>query len=129
MSPSKTIKNTSRERRISSLVDLTNWLRKQLTYNLLLVVRWCHVLRTGIYIYIASSPPLGHHHSYIFTPIHPHSTSTACPGRDKWAHHSRNSSDTHRERYTKIVIRRRTSICLGWPMSRLGRSLRAHSMH
>jgi hypothetical protein len=28
----------------------------------------CHVLRTGIYI--ASSPPLGHHHSYIFIPIH-----------------------------------------------------------
>jgi hypothetical protein len=41
----------------------------------------CHVLRTGVYI--ASSPPLGHHHSYIFTPnTHTHSTSTACPGRD-----------------------------------------------
>jgi hypothetical protein len=44
---------------------------------------WCHVLRTGVYI--ASSPPLGHHHSYIFTQTHPHSTSTACSGRDKWA--------------------------------------------
>jgi hypothetical protein len=41
----------------------------------------CHVLRTGVYI--ASSPPLGHDHSYIFTPTHIHSTSTACPGRDR----------------------------------------------
>jgi hypothetical protein len=40
------------------------------------------VLRTGIYI--ASLPPLGHHHSlqtYQYTPI---STPTACPGRDKF---------------------------------------------
>jgi hypothetical protein len=40
----------------------------------------CHVLRTGIYI--ASSPPLGHHHSLQYIQTHPLSTSTACPGRD-----------------------------------------------
>jgi hypothetical protein len=40
----------------------------------------CHVLRTGIYI--ASSPPLGHHHSYIY--LHKHTTFHfhSCPGRD-----------------------------------------------
>jgi hypothetical protein len=32
------------------------------------VLRLCHVLRTGVYI--ASSPPLGHHHSYIY--LHKH---------------------------------------------------------
>jgi thiamine kinase-like enzyme len=40
----------------------------------------CHVLRTGVYI--ASSPPLGHHHSYIYLHKDHISTSTACPGRD-----------------------------------------------
>jgi hypothetical protein len=40
------------------------------------------VLRTGVCI--ASSPPLGHHHSYIYLYQNtPHSTSTACPGRDR----------------------------------------------
>jgi hypothetical protein len=34
------------------------------------VVAACHVLRTGIYI--ASSPPLGHDHSYIY--LHKHHT-------------------------------------------------------
>jgi hypothetical protein len=41
---------------------------------------FCRVLRTGIYI--ASSPPLGHDHSLQYIQTHPHSTSTACPGRD-----------------------------------------------
>jgi hypothetical protein len=33
-------------------------------------VSYCHVLRTGVYI--ASSPPLGHDHSYIY--LHKHTT-------------------------------------------------------
>jgi hypothetical protein len=40
----------------------------------------CHVLPKGIYI--ASSLPLGHHHSLQYIQTHPLSTSTACPGRD-----------------------------------------------
>jgi hypothetical protein len=38
------------------------------------------VLLTGIYI--ASLPPLGHHYSLQTYKYTPHSTSTACPGRD-----------------------------------------------
>jgi hypothetical protein len=60
---------------IVCLVGKHCWWQSQRSWQCL-----CHVLRTGVYI--ASSPPLGHHHSLQYTQTHPHSTSTACPGRD-----------------------------------------------